>query len=292
MHVEDFERLAAAAGRVDVPTSTGAVVAARRFGDPDRAPVVLLHGGAGSWNHWVRTIPALAERFAVFALDLPGCGDSTLPHGLSPGATLDVDDLDVLAVAVADAIDVLVPPPTPFALAGFSFGGMVAVRASAARLDRRVALLALIGPGGLGLRSDQEPAPFRSAPRDAPWEERLAAHRSTLAALMLADERRADELAAVLHEANVTRSRFRMGDVPTSNALVEVLGGLRAPLLWITGQRDAFAAGIEERRAAVVRSLRPDAELVEVPDAGHWAAYERPDVVNPLLLEHLNRALG
>ena len=291
MRLADFEQLAASASRADVPTSTGAVVAGHLFGGPDRPPVVLLHGGAGSWNHWARTIPQLSTRFRVVALDLPGCGGSTLPDGVTTGAALDVDDVDVLAAAVADAIDHLVPEPRRFGLVGFSFGGIVAGRATATWLAPRVALLALLGAGGLGVRSEHEPAPLRPVVPGASWEERSAAHRHNLAALMLADERRADELAAVLHEANVTRSRFRMGEVPSSRALVEVLGRIDVPLLWITGERDVFSRGVEERRRQVVLGVRPDAEVVDVPGAGHWAAYERPDVVNPLLVDRLGEAL-
>ncbi|MHA1570054.1 MAG: alpha/beta fold hydrolase, partial [Alphaproteobacteria bacterium] len=28
------------------------------------APVVLVHGGSGSWSHWARNVGPLAERFA------------------------------------------------------------------------------------------------------------------------------------------------------------------------------------------------------------------------------------
>ena len=47
-------------------------------------PVVLLHGGSGSWTHWIKTIPELAEQYEVWAPDLPGLGDSAMPpspHG-------------------------------------------------------------------------------------------------------------------------------------------------------------------------------------------------------------------
>src|SRR3546814_1155899 len=33
-------------------------------------PLVLLHGGSGSWTHWFRNIPALARRYRVIAADL------------------------------------------------------------------------------------------------------------------------------------------------------------------------------------------------------------------------------
>ena len=55
--------------------------------------------------------------------------------------------------------------------------------------------------------------------------------------------------------------------------------------------RDVYAAGVQDRRRQVVLAARPDAELVDVPDAGHWAAYDRHDVVSPLLVDRLAVAL-
>src|SRR5271169_1941099 len=43
-------------------------------------PLVLLHGGYGSWVHWIRNVLPLAERYTVIAPDMPGLGDSaTVP---------------------------------------------------------------------------------------------------------------------------------------------------------------------------------------------------------------------
>ncbi|PRY30556.1 pimeloyl-ACP methyl ester carboxylesterase [Pseudosporangium ferrugineum] len=39
-------------------------------------PLVLLHGWPQSWYEWRGIMPALAERYTVYALDLPGLGDS------------------------------------------------------------------------------------------------------------------------------------------------------------------------------------------------------------------------
>ena len=42
----------------------------------DLPVVVLLHGGFGGWNHWVRNIHTLEKTHRIIAADLPGCGDS------------------------------------------------------------------------------------------------------------------------------------------------------------------------------------------------------------------------
>ena len=49
-------------------------LAVRRWGTGN--PLVLLHGGMGSWSHWLRNIGALAREFTVITLDMPGYGSS------------------------------------------------------------------------------------------------------------------------------------------------------------------------------------------------------------------------
>ena len=38
--------------------------------------LVLLHGGHGAWNHWVRNVIPLSQTHAVWAPDMPGYGES------------------------------------------------------------------------------------------------------------------------------------------------------------------------------------------------------------------------
>jgi pimeloyl-ACP methyl ester carboxylesterase len=59
------------------------VVAGRRLhyveaGGGERC-FVLVHGMGGRWQHWLETIPALAEHGRVLAVDLPGFGRSEPP---------------------------------------------------------------------------------------------------------------------------------------------------------------------------------------------------------------------
>ena len=51
----------------------------RQYGDASNEPLLLIHGGHGSWMHWARNIDVLSEKFSLFVVDLPGYGDSSDP---------------------------------------------------------------------------------------------------------------------------------------------------------------------------------------------------------------------
>ena len=101
-------------------------------------PLVLLHGIGSSRRAWDPVIPALAGRFDVIAVDLPGFGDSgPLPPGVEPRPA-------ALAAAVAALLDDLgITAPH---IAGNSLGGWVALELAGLR---PVASLALLSPAGL-----------------------------------------------------------------------------------------------------------------------------------------------
>ena len=102
------------------------------------SPLVLLHGGHGSWLHWVCNIEALASHHTVWVPDLPGYGDADEPL---PGGGLP----SLLEPTIA-TLNHVVGVDTPIDLVGFSFGGLVAAHLAAQR--PRVRRLALLGPGG------------------------------------------------------------------------------------------------------------------------------------------------
>ena len=83
------------------------------------APLVLLHGLGSSRRAWDPVVPALAERFDVLAVDLPGFGDSKpFPPQLEPHPA-------ALAAAVDGLLEDLgIDAPH---LVGNSLGGWVAL---------------------------------------------------------------------------------------------------------------------------------------------------------------------
>ena len=70
------DALARTARKVRTPCGDGAMVW-RVWGAGE--PLVLFHGGSGSWTHWIRNIPELSRHYELWVADIPGLGDSTMP---------------------------------------------------------------------------------------------------------------------------------------------------------------------------------------------------------------------
>lgn len=62
-------------------TANGVRLHYARAGEGMANPLVLLHGFPQSWVMWRLVLPALAEKYAVVAVDLRGYGDSEKPPG-------------------------------------------------------------------------------------------------------------------------------------------------------------------------------------------------------------------
>jgi pimeloyl-ACP methyl ester carboxylesterase len=264
-----IEELECAARRRETPCGAGGLVW-REWGEG--APLVLLHGGAGSWRHWARNVAHFAARHRVLAPDLPGLGDSAdAPLPATPEA---------LGAVLAQGLD-LVAPGERLPLVGFSFGGIVGGHAGLLLGDRLTGLL-LIGTGGLGLPGGEQLRPRRVEPGmdEAAIDE---VHRANLALLMFADAGRIDDLAVRIQRDNVARARLRERDMARSDTLLAVLPRLAGRLAGIWGEHDAFARPHVQARLDLLRRLRPDAEARIAPALGHWIPYEDPAWCNALL---------
>ncbi len=243
-------------------------------------PIVLVHGDAGSWTHWVRNVLPLAQRFRVIVPDLPGYGESdALPGPITP---------ERLAGALADGLGALPGAHRTYRLAGFSFGGIVAGHL-AANEGACVERLVLLGAGGLGLPRPPDPKLRRPRPDMAPAEV-LAVHRRNLASLMFGDPGGVDDLAVHVQRENVRRARVRAGGFPASASLREALPRVGARLSGIWGERDAFASPYVAERVALLHRVQPGSDVRIIPGAGHWTPYETADEVNTMLMEMLGDA--
>jgi 2-hydroxy-6-oxonona-2,4-dienedioate hydrolase len=244
-------------------------------------PLVLLHGGTGSWMHWVRNIEDLSGDFMLLVPDIPGSGESG-----NPEAPISADSIGAtLAAGVASIIG----PQTAFAVAGFSMGGLIAgylVRHAGARAQS----LVLVGATGTNApRGAMEP--LKSWRRLATDAQKTATHRHNLGILMIHDPDKIDELAVHVQKTNAERSRIRGKHVSHTGALSECLSGFHGRLAGIWGEFDATAVPYVAERREKLRQFQPQAAFDIFPGAGHWVQYEAPEPFNRRLRELVKTAV-
>ena len=268
------DALARAARKVRTPCGDGTMVW-RVWGAGE--PLVLFHGGSGSWTHWFRNIPELSRHFELWVADIPGLGSSTMPPQPWVPATI--------ADVVVAGLDEMLPPPARLRLAGFSFGGQIA-GLTAARMRDRIRSLTLIGVAALGLRADPR-EPFAKVRTGMSAAEIAAVYRQNLAVLMFADPANIDALAVHLQAENIKRARFRSRPFAPTDTLARALGDVTAPLSTIWGTRDIIARPSLEARLDILRRHHPELEVRLIEGAGHWVAYEAADRFDAALLDLL-----
>jgi pimeloyl-ACP methyl ester carboxylesterase len=266
------------ATRYETPCGDGKMVWHLWDKSGGKAPVVVLfHGGAGSWRHWVRNIPVLVETYRVLVPDLPGLGESDFPP--------DGEHAEAVALIVADGIDQIIGAETGFDVVGFSFGGTMAACVGALRGERvrSVTIIGSAGVGALGSSVRLEKV------RHLEGQERRDTHRINLNRLMIADPAKIDDLAIAIQDWNTVRSRLKTPAISRSGAILRAIDELKSPLNGMWGELDAPANPKGPERVATLRARKPSADIRLIPGTGHWAAYESPEIVNPILLEMLAR---
>jgi pimeloyl-ACP methyl ester carboxylesterase len=241
------------------------------WGDEMQPCVVLLHGGSGSWTHWVLNIAPLRDAgWRVLVPDLPGFGDSDLPAGC-----VDTDDMPPhLQAGLAQ-----LQPVGPVSMVGFSFGGMTAALWLAAH-PQAAQHLVLVGAPGMGLAvTDRIPLKgWRHLPSPEAQEQ---VHRHNLMALMLERPESLDELAMALHTANVTRDRVTRRRLSSTDIVARTLPQLQAKVSAIYGEHDALYRHRLSELQAVMQSLSSHWDQWHtVTGAGHWVQFEDAPAFN------------
>ncbi len=245
-------------------------------------PLVLVHGLGSSLRVWDPLIPALADRFDVLTIDLPGFGDSaSLP-------TLVVPTPARLAESVAGLLDDLgIKAPH---VVGNSLGGWVGLELAR---TRRLASLTLLSPAGLW--TARTPLYSRASLRASRW---LARHAGGLLSRLMGS---AVGRVLVLGQTHgrpwrLTPDQARI----TVRALGESLGFAATldatvdrhylaepsdrgvPVTVAFGSRDFVLLGKQSRR---VDRLPAGTRVVSLPGCGHIPTHDDPEAVARLVTE-------
>jgi len=250
----------------------------RSWGQGDQAsPLVLLHGGTGSWLHWIRNVEPLARDRMVIVPDLPGSGESASPQ--PPYSAQGI------AAMLLQGLDAIIGAQRHFSVAGFSMGGLIAgylAQQGGARVDA----LVLVGSTGMGgTRAPMEPLKsWRRLPTD---EAKRVVHRVNLGILMIHDPEKIDALAVEVQSRNATVSRIRGKHVSQTGTLANCLPGFTGRLAGIWGEHDPTAAPYLAERRERLQQFQPGSPFDIVPSAGHWVQYEAHETVNRRMREVL-----
>jgi pimeloyl-ACP methyl ester carboxylesterase len=273
-------------------------------GGPDAEPAVMLHGLGGSSLNWTDLMAAMGDRLDAYAPDLNGFGASPPPRdgdytpaGHARGTAALIEHLGI----------------GPVHLFGNSMGGAVALQLAARRPDL-IRTMTLISPALPTLRARRTNAhlPVIAIPGIgerlvARYQGRLDAETRARATIDFCafDARRIPE-QRVREEVEQVRARDHLPYV--TDAFLASLRGLMAtywdtgrdrpwrlaervaaPTLVVYGREDPL---VDSRAATRVTRHFRDAHVVVVPDSGHVAQMEHPELVSQAWRTFLGRRTG
>lgn len=244
-----------------IETKRGARV--RVFEAGSGAPLVFMHGAGGLFAE-NPFLDKLAERYQVFAPELPAYGEST-------GEELLEDMLD-FALHGWDVITTL--GLTKPCVIGHSMGGMIAAE-MACIAPNDVAKLVLVAPAGLWIPEHPIPDIFSFLPHE--FAQYLFHDRAQGEALLTGGlELSNPEALKEFYIANSKRMSMAgkiLFPIP-NRRLSKRLYRLTAPTLLIWGKSDKL---IPPLYADYWKKAVPQAQLEMIDNAGHMPPYEQPE---------------
>lgn len=221
--------------------------------------VVLLHAGVADLRMWDTQVDALVPGHRVVRCDLPGYGGTPLGAG-------GCDAEDVLALLDRLGVE-------GFALVGASYGGYVALQVASAVPDRVERLVLLDSAADL-VEPDESLREVWRQEESLVEAGDLDGATDLMADVWLGPDADDDHRELL---RDMQRRAFELqvaaGDDVTDRELPLNLADITAPVTVVVGHRDlAFFRAT----AQVLANTLPNADLVELPWAGHLPSLERP----------------
>lgn len=261
-------------------------------------PLVLIHGFGASSGHWRKNIPVLAAAgHRVYALDLLGFGESDK-------ALVDYR-LEIWQTLLQDFWQEFIERPTVFV--GNSIGGLLTLMMLANHPATARGGVLLNCAGGLNHRPEELNLSLRlimgaftrlvSSELFGPviFNQVRQKHRiqSSLRQVYRNQAAITDELVEMLHrpamEPNAQKVFASILSAPPGPRPEELLANVSAPLLVIWGENDPWTPikGARLYQDRSVANALPPVIFHSIPQTGHCPHDERPEIVNPKILEWL-----
>ncbi|MFI9753295.1 alpha/beta fold hydrolase [Streptomyces collinus] len=247
------------------------------------APLVLLHTVRTQAEHFRALIPLISDQYTVYALDLPGMGYSEIVPGASydePAmragvkrllTELDLDDVTLVGESMGAVLALTAAADLPervrrvIAVNTYDFRGGIA----RSGLLARVVVSGVLAPGVGPVVAGVEPRPALRKILQGGLGDKAALHEDYVDELLQVGARPGyPTVARAVYQALpsliAARSRYRE---------------VKAPVHLVYGEKDWSRPSDREAN----KRLLPAAGFTQVPEAGHFIALERPDVLADLL---------
>ena len=236
-------------------------------------PVILIHGFGGDLGNWIFNIDSLASKAPVYAIDLPGHGQSE--------KKIENPDLNLIVSSVTELMDKLDIKKAH--LVGHSMGGLVSAKI-AIDFSEKVESICLIGSAGLGddITSDYIEGFVNSVSKKdlKPKLSYLFADPGLVNRSLVDDllkYKRLDGVDSFIK--SLSSSLFPNGK--QSSVISKDLETLEKKILIIHGEKDAI---ISVSHAKSVKNGKVEI----ISDAGHNVQLEQASKVNELILNHIS----
>ena len=260
-----------ASTQVFIKTKEDTKISFRQWGEA--GPIlVMLHGGYGSWMHWLNNVSELCKNFRIVVPDMPGFGESELlPY---------LPSLDQYAQILVDALDELLPEEQ-YSLVGFSFGSAIGSHMMKFAGDK-VKRLTLVGYNRTGNMPFKRPK-MKSWRDVSSKEELFAAQHFNLSVMMLHKEEKIDDLAITVQTLNTRGGKVRSLDIVATHDLPSRLLEVNKPIDIIWGEFDVTLINGIDNAQERMQELIPDVECHVINNTGHWVQFEEPDQFNKII---------
>jgi non-heme chloroperoxidase len=245
-----------------VTLSTGVRLEYEERGDPNGAPVLLLHGATDSRHSWDPVLPHLPASIRAIALTQRGHGDSD-----RPGTGYTIESMAADAAAAINALGL-----GPAIVVGHSMGTWVAERLAIDSPERVRALLLAGAPGAPWANAGLAAVCREMSVVPGPIKDELAREFQLGTIERPISDDWLDRFVAESMKLPpyVWRVLFRSFlDIDLS----EELASLKSHALLVWGDRDAIATRAEQDR--LVETI-PQARLAVYEGTGHAVHWEEP----------------
>jgi len=243
--------------------------------------LLLVHGFPLSHEMWIHQLEGLQEAARVIAPDLPGFGASSPPVGAAP-------TMESFADGLARLLDVL-QVDQPVVFCGLSMGGYIGWQFWRRHRERLAAMICC----------DTRAA--EDTPEVARGREMMAATVRANGAEGVAEGMipKLFAKAAVNARTVAVKNTERVIQATLAKSIAsgqlamatrvdatEWLPEIALPTLLVVGDEDGITTPAEMRDMAAVM---PNAEFIELAEAGHMAPLEQPDAFNERVREFLGK---